>query len=315
MNNKDTMLKVVFESIVVISIMAIYITFGVHYLPLLIFLFPVPFVVLGVKNGLSYNIISMALTSLIVGLLVDKMSSIFLFIAFAPLSIVLSYGIKKRRRPLEIMSISTATFLVTLLLMIGLIGDLSGINFVNQLEQSFMQMLNTQLDMLKDMGLTSYEMLKTKDLLENAYNYIILIIPTMLVIFSLVTSYLNYLLSAIGLRKIGYGVVTTPKFSKFKLPNNIIPGIAVMFLGTFLIKKLQLFYYETVFVNIVVLVGFMFFIQGLSVLDFLLIKSKMFPVLRVLLLLFTIVVMPLGWIITLIGFWDAIFDIRKFKKA
>ena len=72
-------------------------------------------------------------------------------------------------------------------------------------------------------------MLKVKDFLENAYDYIILIMPSIIMMSSMITAYINYLLSSLSLRKLGYGVVSIPKFSRFKLPNNILLGTGIMF--------------------------------------------------------------------------------------
>lgn len=184
--------------------------------------------------------------------------------------------LKKRRSNAEILGISAAVFFISILIILSFV-DAGGGGFIALLEEGFKQLLSAQLEMIEDMDLTSYQFLEAKELLENAYKYLLLIIPAILLIMSLVVSYLNCLLSSIGLKKMGIGIINIPKFSRFRLPNNVIPGIIVMFLGVYIMNKLEMPYYETVLINLVVLVGFMFIIQGLSVVDyFFLLKSGYF---------------------------------------
>ncbi len=106
--------------------------------------------------------------------------------------------------------------------------------------------------------MSQYEILQIEDFLESAFEYVLLIIPSLIIIFSLVTAYINYFISSIVLRRLGYGIVSIPRFSRFSLPNNVLLGTGIMFLGAFLLRWLKLFYYETVLLNIIALASFMF---------------------------------------------------------
>lgn len=304
----------IIEGIFVIAIATVFMLIGMYYLPLIIFLYPIFFIVLGVRNGVKYNIISLIISSLFVGLIIDNVSGIFILLIFAPLSIGLNYMIKKRRKSFEIIAISTVILLVSFLLVINIMGDMSGVSIISQLEDSFTQALNSQIEILKDMDLSAYEVLKIRDLLENAMDYVLLILPAIVIIFSLVISYLNYLISSLILRRLGYGIVSIPKFSKFKLPNNVLLGTGIMFLGAFIIKGLKLFYYETILLNITVIASFMFFTQGLSVVDYKLIEKNLGRIPRLLIILFFTIILPLGWLISFIGILDVIIDFRKLRR-
>ena len=306
--------KRISETILVIGIATILMLIGIYYLPWIIFLYPIPFIVLGIRYGINYNIIGLIISTFSIGLMIDKLSAVFIFLAFMPLSISLNYTIKNRKKPLETLIISTLVLLTSFLLIINIMDDMTGISVINQLEQFFTQTLNSQIELLKEMELSHYEILKIKDILENAFDYVLLIIPSIVMIFSLVTAYLNYLISSLLLRKLGYGIVSIPKFSKFKLPNNVLMGTGIMFLGAFLIKSLKLFYYETIFLNLTVLASFMFFTQGLSVIDYQLIKRNMRKIPRIFVIVFFTIILPLGGIISFIGVIDVIVDFRKFRK-
>lgn len=144
--------------------------------------------------------------------------------------------------------------------------------------------------------------------------YTILILPSIIMISSLVIAYINYLVSALILRRLGYGIVSIPKFSRFQLPNNILLGTGIMFLGAFILKVLKLFYYETILLNITVIVSFMFFAQGLSVIDYKLIQRKTPMLLRVFIIIVFAMLLPFGWMISILGVLDVIIDFRKLRR-
>ena len=307
--------NVFLETIFVIGISVLFMLIAVYYAPELMFLYPVFFVVLGVKQGINYNILALLTSTLILGLIVGMVFAISILIAFAPLSIILSYTIERRRKSLEIISISTLFLFISFLLIIIIMRGMTGVNLINQLEDRFAQLLDSQMNALRNMDLSSYEMLKIGDGLESIVRYTILIMPSIMIISSLAMAYLNYLISVLILRKFGYGLVSIPKFTKFQLPSNILLGTVIMFIGTFILKGLKLFYYETILLNITVLVSFIFFVQGLSVVDHKFVEKGLPVILRIAIILFFAVLLPFGWIISILGLLDVIIDFRKLRRS
>lgn len=314
MANNDKIKRSIIENVVVISIMVLYIVYGMHVAPLLMVIIPLPFIVIGIRNGIENTIISMAITSLIVGVLVEIYLGMSLFLIFMPISLGITYCIKERKKVSETVLIGAGAFFISIALVFLLESKLGGLDFVKSLEQDLAQFLALQLDMMKEMGLTNYEILQTEDLLEMTYDYMIILIPSLLFVTSLVISYVNNIFSFIVLRRMGYGISRYPGFSKFKLPNNIMPGMAVMFIATFIIGKLNIPYHEALLLNITFLIGFIFFVQGLSVLDFLLKKIKIRLIFRVMIIILNVLLVPIGGIIFFIGVLDSIFDMRKIRK-
>lgn len=314
-HNKNNKTKAFTESVLITAIMTVYILLGLNFIPIIGILYPIPFVVLGIRNGIKHNVLSILASSILVGLLVDLYTGAFIFIIFGPLSIVLTYLIKKRKSSQDILVICTIISLISYLITIRLIGRVSGINFSHQLDETFKQALKMQVDVMKDMGLSSYEMYKTEGLLENAFDYVLLIVPSMVIVFSLFTSYLNYLISSSILKRLGYGEMKIPKFSHFRLPGNIILGTIVMFLGSSLLKKFKISYYETIFINVTVLAALIFFLQGLAVISYLLNKINLSRILKTIIMLAIILFIPLGGFISLLGLLDAVFNFRRIQSS
>lgn len=314
LNLKNEKTRAFLESLLMILLGTIYILLGINFVPVISIVFPAFFIILGVRHGIEYNIVSILISILVVGLVVDKYTAFFIFIAFVPLSIVINYVIKKRGKSQELILYSTITSLVSYVIAIVLVKRFFNISFIDQIEKSFSLVLKTQLDMLKETGLSNYEMYQTKDILENAYEYMVLVIPSAVIIFSLLTAYLNSILSIFILRRLRYGIVFVPRFSYFKLPSNFILGVIVIYLGVFLLKQLKVFYYETIFINVSALISFAFFLQGLAVLIFLINKSRLNQVGKVIFIVLLILSFPLSAIISMVGFLDIIFNFRGIKK-
>lgn len=314
MNEENFFKSNLVETIGIIVFMFLYALLGIYYFPLNLVLFPVAFIFLGVRRGMFQSFISILAVCVLVGITVDIMSGAMLFILFMPITSIIIYGIKLRKKPSEILILSTAIFFISMLTFYGYAQRITGVSIVSQMEESFKQMLNIQVDMFREMGLSNYEVLKSKDLLESGYKYILWIFPTILILISMIINFCSYYISVLALRRSGLGIVYIPRFSKFKLPNNIVPGIIVMFLGAYLGKTLGMQYYDTIVLNVSVLIGVMFLIQGFSVIDFLLLKLGTKLVFRIILLLTLIIIAPLGTLVSLIGFSDILFDFRKLKK-
>lgn len=302
------------EGIVVICIMAIYIVYGISFFPLLIFIIPVPFVVLGVRHSLNANMLSLMLTLIIVQILMSSSYSFPLLLVFTPLTIVLNYSIKKRHNRLKTILLSALAFLIPLVVLIGFREKVSSIDLIKEAERTVTQILSIQLDAFKETGLTKYEMLKAGEFLRNIYNEILVLIPSFIALFSVSVAYINFAISTFVLRKLGYGVVSKGILSRFKLPNNIIQGIGVMFVTYFILRVLKVNYSEALLLNITFLVGIMFVFQGLAVLDFLLKSRNVKLLFRIIVLILMIVFIPISSIMFFIGIFDSMFDMRKIRR-
>lgn len=303
------------ESIFAIAVSTLLAIFGIYYFPFILILYPILFIIIGVRQGLAYGITTLAISCLSIGYMVDIMSGIFSLVAYAPLIVSIVYGIKNRKKSIEVLSISTLIFIVSLLAIIIIAGDVEGINIIAQLKDAFKQAIDMQIEMLKEYQLTNFEIFQLKSKLENDFKFFLNTIPSIMIIISFIVVYINYLISSLILRKLGYGVVFIPRFSRFKLPRNIIAGIGIMFIATLLLRSLKIFNFEAVVSNLYVLGFLAFFLQGLSVLDYKLIQKKIGIIFRLFILTITIALSSLiGGALVITGILDVIFDFRKFRR-
>ena len=185
---------------------------------------------------------------------------------------------------------------------------------INQIEQTFKETLFLQVEMLQSTGLSNLEIARFRQMLEDAYRYMLLILPSIIMVIAFGVSYLNYLLTGVILRLMGIGILPMPRLYKFSVPNNFALGMIVMFAGLYIGKGLDGKYFDTILLNLVVLVGLAFILQGIAVIDFFLLKVKFNRLLRGLLIVFTIVMAPVLTFVSLLGGVDMILDLRKIRR-
>ncbi len=293
--------------------MSLFTVTSLIFFPLLLLVFPVMFIIVGVKNGIIEGIISLMTTCTILAYIIDPMIALYLFLGFAPITIAIIYTIKKRKSVMEVLLYSTVVLFASILLFFTLVNLREG-NLLMQIEVVFKESLTLRIKNLSEMGLASIEVLEDKNFLTNAFNEMLLISPSTILFLSLIVGYINYSLSIMGLNKSGINIVNTPRFSKFRLPNNIAIGTLVMFLTALIVKQLNFIYYDAIVKNIVVLLGFMLLIQGLSIIDFFLIKIKVRTVFRFIFISLTVIIAPLITIVSALGLMDVLVDFRKLRR-
>lgn len=287
---------------------------AIYFFPFLLILFPLGFVIYGVKHGLVNMGLLMAITAAVIGLVSDFTSALVVIGMFGPMAVGMTYSMRKRRRPLEVLATGSIVFFVSTMLLFALFGNATGTSVVKQVEETFRETLFMQLEMLEGMGMSVYELDKTRTMLEDAYSYLILILPAILMVLSFVVSYLNYLFSVRLLRALGIGILPMPWLHRFTVPNNFGIGMLVVFIGLFAVKSFDTGFYDVIFMNLIVLVGTVFIIQGLAVTDYYLLQLKMNSIARGVLMFILVMLSPMLTIISLLGGADIVLDFRKLRR-
>ncbi len=303
------------EAALITTFMTLLVIIGYGVFPIIILLYPVPFIILGVRHKTKYNIYSILASSILIGIIVDIFTGALIFLVFGLISIVITYMINKKYRPQQILMGGTITAIVTTLLSMVIIGYLTGTSILTQISTTLMESVKAQLNMLKEMELSSYELSTFKDILLSTVEYAIIIIPTTLIISSAFIVYINYWMSTAILKRLGYKTVEIPRFMYFNLPSNIIVGSIVTIAAALVVRYMKILYYETIFINTLILISFVYFMQGLSVAVFVMNKRKMHKITKAILVFLIIINVPLSLIISFVGLLDVVIDFRKLNKV
>lgn len=204
-------------------------------------------------------------------------------------------------------------FFASLLIFYGILST-RGFNLASELEEGFRQTLELQMDILRESGLTRYEILEERDTLISTYETALMRLPSTLIISVFIWSYINYLLTSHGLRKVGISILNMPGFSFLKLPDNFSIGALVMLFTAFIMTRMNISYADAILDNIVLLLGVVLFVQGLSVVNFFLIKFKTKKYIRVLTYIILLFTPNMFSGISILGGIDVVLDVRKIKR-
>ncbi|QUH25168.1 YybS family protein [Serpentinicella alkaliphila] len=309
--NLNTKNKPLVEAGLIAAMATIFVlvTIFIPVLTILVFILPVAFIILGIRYPIRYTVLSLITVCIITGFFTEVVYSLFLFVIFGPIAIVMSYLMSKKRNEFEVIIAGTIAASVSWFIAIHIISIVSGINILDQIAYIFKESIYAQLDMLNQMNLNS------ELRINEAINYFISIFPALIIIQSMIVSVINYYLSISVLRRTNQYAGTTPTFSSFKLPKHIIMGFFLLSALAYLSQYVQGIYYENLLHNITALFMFLLFLQGISVVLYFMEKSNLNKVFKVFILVVVILMRTFLTFVALAGFIDAIFNVRKFNKG
>lgn len=296
--------RALIEASLIAGIVSIFAIIGAvtPLLSILLILLPVPFIFITVRHKFLYSFFSIIITSLVLGIFLGIVYSFFLLIMILPMTIAMGRYIKKEKEPFFVITIGTMVATISTFFIIKLVGE---INITQIMADAMREVLAHQQEMLLSINLTA-----TVEV-DNMINYFIMLLPALLVVQAIVSTFANYYLCIASLRRFAVKNVTLSEFSNFKLPKNIVLGAFIIFVLSFLTRYVEGLYHDALIMNIVVIFAFIFFMQGLAFINYYMKKMKVHKALRVILTIIVVLVGPIMTVTSFIGVLDSIFDIRK----
>lgn len=280
---------------------------SVMYIPVLsasIVLVPVPFMILAYRHGNKYSILSFITFSLLIGMLTELIYAGFLLLIFGPMILTMGYYIKKQKEPYAVIGIGTITSVFSILIIFQVVSYIGNINIIDEITLAMEGIVNKQVDMLKAMNIDALSA-------DEVLNYLLMIVPGTLIIQSMITAFGNYYIAVSILKRLSPNNIELPQFSNFKLPKNIVFGSFIIFILSYLTKYVKGIHHVSLLTNVTLLFMFMFFIQGISVISYLIKRTKTPKMVRIFLLVAILFISPLLTVVSFIGLMDAIVNIRK----
>lgn len=300
--------KALVESALIAGITAMF-AISTMYLPILSMLMifvPVPFLVLSYRNNIRYSILSFITFSLLTGILTEILYSLFLILIFGPIIIAMGYYIKNKRESYVVIGAGAIASILSILIIFQITSYVGGANIIDEIAIVAENIINTQIDMLKGMEV---ELLSADEIL----SYLLMIVPGVLMIQSIFITIGNYYLTAAVLKRFSSMDIEFTDFSTFRLPANIVLGSFIIFTLSYLTIYIEGVYHLSLITNVTLLFIFLFFIQGISVVSFLIKKTNTPKAIRILLVGIILLVSPLLTAISFVGLVDSMVDIRKLR--
>lgn len=313
--NTQKKTRALIEASLMAAITCIFAVIGT-YIPVLTFILyfiPVPFIILGKRHGMNFVILSIIASAIIIGSLTEPIYSVFVVLLPGIVAIVMGYMMKKEYSPGAVLAGGAAAALVSTGLSISLASAISGINAFGQMSEIFTQVTEMQIDLMQRMGMEAEKMEQMKKNLENTARMAVMVIPAAVMLSAVFLSYVNYVLTVYILNRIGYKAEHLPPLQNIRLPKSILAGSFLIILLTLLTRYLNIIHYETLVVNVFVVLQFIFFVQGIAVILYFMKAYGLTKPMRILIFLFLLFNQMGAFMVAIIGLTDSLVNLRKIQ--
>lgn len=287
------------------------------YIPLLgllaSFIWPVPIILLGIRHGLKISILATLVSGLIIGMFSEPLQAFTVVFGFGLIGVAIGYAFRKNYTPSAIMGIGIGFSLLSKVILI--VGTLliMGLNPVTQqltlMQQSFTQALG----FYRKMGIPAEQLRQMESMVSQLTTLVSFGLPVILVMASVMDTFLNFAVARLVLRKLGHKIADLPPFSRWQIPRYSVLGYLLAML-IFFIDRTPGSLPFIISLNLQLAFNALFLVQGLSVAAFYLQKYNVNKALRVFIFLLLLMNPLFSQIAVWVGMFETFLDLRRIKN-
>lgn len=316
--NRNFKTSSITESAMITGILVI-LAYLSNFFSLVMFFYPTPAIILAKRKGLKYAALSLMASDILVSMLLGIQTGMIFLILYTPLAIALAYGVCKDEDANKTILYGSAAYMVSFVALILLMNAVMGINFVQQMTEMYDESINIMKEMVSNMpaGTSTAgteQMIKTFDDMGKTMNFIITnVFPAILVVASVMTSYINYLVASKFAKRFSISIRQHEGLSYFSFPRTFMAAMAALLILSFVLNLFNI-NVSLIQVNLFMIVFAAMFFQGFAVLKFFLIRSSINKTLRTIILAM-VLLMSGGFaqMLAIVGLVDLAIDLRKIK--
>lgn len=276
--------------------------------PFLYILFPSMYVVESVKEGIIKVMATLIAVVFLIGAILGPMEAIIIFTIFGPFILIFHYMISTNRSVAATILATSLIFFTSIMVLFFAFGINSEV--LNSRE-TINAITSFYTNIAKDAGLSQGDLTAFSQSAEIYYKRFLQIFPSILIILSVVTSYITYTTAGRSLLSKGKFIMQPSSLEFLKFPREII----LLSLATLVIFALAGDYFGTsgeIFtLNLMNLLYFMLFVAGISVLKFFMTRFAFKSFLQFLLIGLCLALSSLQIFVMIIGALDQIINFRK----
>lgn len=304
------------ESALMVTI-AIVLAFAGMYMPFLGFastLIPVPFIIIGVKHGLKYNITAVVAASILISIFSDILTASGMIVMVGFISTAMSYMIRKKYSFNRVIFFSTLSSIVALIIIVAIVFSFGGVNIPERFEEAVKLSNEINKDVFTKLGLDSEQLEEGMKQQAMLMDRMLMLIPVIIVCALTMNVLINYVLVAGILRRMKHYIERPTKLSYFRLPQNFFMGTIVIMVLTYFIQFVEFVKYDALVVNIVTIFSIIYLVQGLAVLSYFIEKRGIKNALRRTILVLVFLMPVFSSLLPYVGLVDVVLNIRKLEN-
>ncbi len=247
----------------------------VRYIPVVSYLtlfLPAMFAVVWIRRGRHYGVLSVCVASVISFILGFPAESFMILVYGGLISGLMSEGIRNELKASQVILLGTIGAAFSTIIIFTFTELVTGIGLTQIMTQAF----EDSKEIMKTLQLESSEGIDLDSQMELMMTQLRNMLPFILIMSGMFTSVANHWAIRKGLKRIRYNIPEAGLFRDFELPRNVFLGSMIMMLLSWLTGVFGISNSELLFLNILLIVVFVFSIQGAAVAIFFMYHYK-FP--------------------------------------
>lgn len=296
----------ILAAISTLMIMAVYIPFLGIVAKLLC---PVPVVLLGVRHGLRPVVLTLSVVTVIEAMVISPIYAFLILPGFVLVSIALIYAFRRKYSAAKTLCCTSAASLLAQLMTLAAIFFFMGIDLMGD-------GVNKMVDDMLAFYRSSDVSVETLQKMELAFTQFVsmtkVLLPVSILVFSVITAYLNFITAGIFLRRINaVEIPVFPPFRLWKFPREVVYFYVVSLLGLYWGNAYQSEMLTNVSTNLWMIMTLITLLQGASLLAWFAYKYNLSKTVQGIILFLILINGALAQILSMAGVFDILFDYRS----
>lgn len=298
-----------------LAALSVVLAFAAVYLPVIgivaTLIWPLPVLVLVVRHGLRWGVMGVLTAGVLMALVLEPMLAVRMVLSFGFTGLALGWGFRKDWSGAKIFGIGLLSSVIGKLGTIGLLFFVTGIDPLDAQLDALNETFDQTFSLYETIGIPAAELEQSREQIQQGMKFVTLLIPLVVLFMGLFDTTISYLLGGKVLRRLGHDVRTMPPFSEWRLPRFFVYLFGFALVGIYWGGSRQIDWLYKLSMNLEILAICAGFVQGLSLLSYLMKHYKLAGFWR---FMIYVIVLFSGFLLQLVAFSglvDIVFDYRR----
>lgn len=274
---------------------------------------PVPISLLGMRHGFKWSIMTTGVAGILIAILLGPLEALAVVVGFGLVGIALGHAFRAGFSPAKALLWGSGAMLLSTPLINGLSILITGIDLWDTQLKVMDAGLGQAIDFYKNWGMSAEDLARSSAMLEYTKTAMHTLFPAGLAISAVFLTYINFLVSRIVLKRLGYSIPNFPPFKEWTMPQGVLYAFSLaaglLLWGT----NQQLPLVEKIAMNLLYVCGAPLFLQGMAVFYFLADKYNLSRLVRGIILLMVCINGLFALTAFLAGVFDLVMDYRRLR--
>ena len=300
------------EGAMMVGLAAVLGYLGQMLLTPVLFLYPLPFLVLGYRQGMKTTVIAIMASLGVCSLLFMPISALSMTMSMGLPAIVMVWGIHHNRSFGEIIIIGGLAALLGFggaAFLFQLVSGIDMVEYVTTITDQMQTVIESAVAANASLDADQAEAMLTQ--LTAMIQMVKRTLPASLLITSMLMAYTNMRLMVVILKRIKMPVPNAPEFKLFVLPQNMVFGIFAMYLAGLFLEYRDFFEPGILTQNILILGMSAFLVQGWAVVIYILGLRTRSKTVVILIIVTSLLFAAVQYAVLLLGMLDRFLNFRR----